>query len=372
MPNSDFGRVFVVSGSLTTIGGGGFSPWLLANRLAELGANVTAFTCHCHDLPPESEWTPGLQVLQPWCQKGYRWQIPDRLLVRQVVWAARAERQLTIINVGVTLHTRFLLASEVAAKTVVWENIDADTSNPLIDQQASALIARAGAMFSPAPNVDACIREGYRFEGPILRLPFWVEPQPPTGQASETLDSDFLFLARKDPYKGFDPAFAAIAALPHDTRKPTICVAGPGPDAWLKECAQKHHISEQLHIDFFRTRPAIMDALASTRCLLLPSDHEGYPLVLLEALSQGTPIIATDTGGVADMLADTLGTKVLPRHNPEAVTQAVAEVYAQVKEGVPPAWRSALQERFRQINSDQSINQHLNAAFSALNGKDNG
>lgn len=44
------------------------------------------------------------------------------------------------------------------------------------------------------------------------------------------------------------------------------------------------------------------DIIRTSSCLILPSWEEGQPLVLLEAMSQATPIIATDTGVIREML----------------------------------------------------------------------
>jgi glycosyltransferase involved in cell wall biosynthesis len=214
--------------------------------------------------------------------------------------------------------------------------------------------------------VDACIRSGYGYRGEIRRIPFWIDPAPPQGEAGSILPADFLFLARKDRYKGFELAFDAIAALTESEGvRATIRVAGPGSDDWLRKRAAAYGLGEQLHIDFFRTRQAVMDALASARCLLLPSAHEGYPLVLLEALSQGTPVIATDTGGVADMLGEeTVGTLVIPKDEPDALVDAVRQMYLAVRRGVPSEYRDALKARFAAINSRETIARHLSRVLT--------
>lgn len=59
-------------------------------------------------------------------------------------------------------------------------------------------------------------------------------------------------------------------------------------------------------------RPDIAKIYAAADILVLTSDHEGTPNVVLEALSNGVPAIATNVGGVPDILNDRTGIIVEP------------------------------------------------------------
>ena len=52
--------------------------------------------------------------------------------------------------------------------------------------------------------------------------------------------------------------------------------------------------------------------LAAADLLLLPSEWEGLPYVLLEALAEGTPVLATPVGGVPEVLSGPLATGCVP------------------------------------------------------------
>ena len=57
---------------------------------------------------------------------------------------------------------------------------------------------------------------------------------------------------------------------------------------------------------------------------MLPSEWEGQPLVVQEAMAAGTPVVATDVGGLHDMVSGT-GLLVIPG-DPAAIARAVDRV----------------------------------------------
>lgn len=66
--------------------------------------------------------------------------------------------------------------------------------------------------------------------------------------------------------------------------------------------------------------------LASSQCLVLPSYHEGLPVVILEALSYGLPVVATGVGSVSDAVIDGYNGRLIPTHAPEALAMALKDV----------------------------------------------
>jgi phosphatidylinositol alpha-mannosyltransferase len=55
----------------------------------------------------------------------------------------------------------------------------------------------------------------------------------------------------------------------------------------------------------------------------LSSDSEGTPLLLLECMAHGTPLVATDVGGIRDVLEDGRSVMLVPRRDPAAMAEAL-------------------------------------------------
>ncbi len=62
---------------------------------------------------------------------------------------------------------------------------------------------------------------------------------------------------------------------------------------------------------------------------VLSSRSEAFPLVTVEALACGTPVVATDVGGVRDCINDNVG-KLVPTDDPESLAAALID---EIKKG---------------------------------------
>jgi len=59
---------------------------------------------------------------------------------------------------------------------------------------------------------------------------------------------------------------------------------------------------------------------------VLPSLHEGFALVLLEAMSQGLPLIATSNTGIGDILTDEREGFLIPIRSADAIVEKLEQL----------------------------------------------
>jgi glycosyltransferase involved in cell wall biosynthesis len=74
--------------------------------------------------------------------------------------------------------------------------------------------------------------------------------------------------------------------------------------------------------------------LAAADCLILPSYTEGAPVVIMEALAQNLPVIATDVGGIKRMIINKKNGVIIKPKSSKDIEKAIIEVMSWKKENI--------------------------------------
>ncbi len=140
-------------------------------------------------------------------------------------------------------------------------------------------------------------------------------------------DWDFVFgsVARLHKDKDFPNLLYAISRLAKNSdHKFGVVIVGDGPERTrLENLAAELGVSDKLML--CGTQHNIADWLRIFDVFVLPSRREGLPLAILEAMSSGTPIVATSVGGIPDVVNDAVG-RLVPREDPESLSNALLEI----------------------------------------------
>jgi len=110
-------------------------------------------------------------------------------------------------------------------------------------------------------------------------------------------------VGRLEHVKGFDLAIDAVHELANEVNDLRLVIIGDGSlKAALLEQIAELGLSDHVSLSGFRDD--IASYLAHADVVLMPSRHEGLPFVLLESMALGTPVVAANTGGLAETLTD--------------------------------------------------------------------
>jgi D-inositol-3-phosphate glycosyltransferase len=146
-------------------------------------------------------------------------------------------------------------------------------------------------------------------------------------------DTNILFVGRIEPLKGIDTLLRAMALIekrcPHAVEN--TCVAIIGGDPWSddpdEEMARLQSLREELDIHDLVTflgskdQEILPNYYAAAEMVVMPSHYESFGMVALEAMAMGTPVIASEVGGLAYLVQDGVNGFHVPSRDPEALAE---------------------------------------------------
>ena len=101
--------------------------------------------------------------------------------------------------------------------------------------------------------------------------------------------------------KGVRDLILAFAALSKEVRFLQLEIAGAGPEEGaLLKAAQDHGVAN--NVRFLGWRADLRQVLGTWDIFVLPSYDEGLPIAVLEAMAEGLPVVATNVGGVPELV----------------------------------------------------------------------
>jgi glycosyltransferase involved in cell wall biosynthesis len=133
----------------------------------------------------------------------------------------------------------------------------------------------------------------------------------------------FVFAGRLAPQKLLGVALEALTRL----EPVTLLVAGDGPDREaLERRAGELGLDGRARFLGPQPREAVLELLRAADGVLLPSSWENFPHLLVEALSVGTPVVATAVGGVPEIVEDGTNGLLVPPNDPESLAAAIGRL----------------------------------------------
>jgi glycosyltransferase involved in cell wall biosynthesis len=184
-------------------------------------------------------------------------------------------------------------------------------------------------VIAPTRNMEGLLRGFGISMKRVHIIPNGIETndrQKPTHQPSAG-PVRLLYLGRLSEEKDVENLLRAAAILRSENILVSVTLAGDGP-------ARQHiekTIAELMLGDCVRLSGFVSDVmplLAEADILVNPSRTECMPNSILEAMWAGVPVVATDVGGVGEMIRDGVDGLLCPSENSEAMAEAIRKLIA--------------------------------------------
>lgn len=146
-----------------------------------------------------------------------------------------------------------------------------------------------------------------------------------------------LFVGRIEPLKGIDTLLRAMALLarryPEQLSKICVSIIGGDPsqgeEAENAELTRLQELRAELGIGGLVTFLGAKDQdtlqyyYSAAEMVIVPSHYESFGMVALEAMACGTPVIASEVGGLAFVVRDGVTGFHVPQRDPEALAAKI-------------------------------------------------
>jgi len=149
--------------------------------------------------------------------------------------------------------------------------------------------------------------------------------------------------------KGLEDLFGAIAILKSQNLEFNCLIFGNGPmEEKLKETAEKLGINDKIEWQGFVPYSKVPEALSQIDIFVYPSWHEGFGRAIMEALAMGKAVVATNVGGIPDLIKDGENGFLVFPNNPQELVLKIKELLEnkELREKFGKAGRKWVSEHF--------------------------
>jgi glycosyltransferase involved in cell wall biosynthesis len=156
-----------------------------------------------------------------------------------------------------------------------------------------------------------------------------------------------VFLGRLHPGKGME---YLIPALQHPALHGAVLVAvGPDSEGFrgvLEKAAERHGVMDRVVFTGLLRGKERIAALADADVFALPSEHENFGIVVVEALACGTPVVISDGVAIHDEITAAGVGSVVPVGDSQGLARELARWLDRPDDGVADRARKSVWERF--------------------------
>jgi glycosyltransferase involved in cell wall biosynthesis len=299
----------------------GFSPMVVTDRPGYLTE-----ACGQHDIPAAIE-----NGLNPAGRA--QWSPPEKTMKSLIATFTSFDGDVIHCHTLPVAVPAFFAADRVR-RPCVFTHHDVSHDLPLGTAEMMGLrftiicVSRAGFEY---------LRKGGASEERLYYVPNGTKPAPAERPGQhKSHRPNLMMVGVIEHRKGLDIAILGM----HELRRrrgpacPVLNIYGTGNESEEKYFKEMTGILDLDDIvRFHGARVGILEHCTTTDVLIVPSRAEAVPVVVLEAMSRGMPIVASDVGEVAEMLPDPRYGRVIPVESIAAFADAVESLLSDIANG---------------------------------------
>lgn len=153
-------------------------------------------------------------------------------------------------------------------------------------------------------------------DGNVVVIPNGIVISPKTDIHTARLPMQIVYAGRLVQIKGVDVLVKAFATLVQDFPTAQLVIAGKGEEEQnLRDLVNGLSLTEKVSFLGEINTEQVREVFASSGIVVIPSRYEPFGIVALEAMAEYTPIIASATGGLNEILSDEYSALLVPPEN---------------------------------------------------------
>ena len=250
-------------------------------------------------------------------------------------WVANKLKEVWHIPIAQMFHTLGHMKNRISAIKVALPDVRIGTERQIVDW-ADVIVAATPAEYNQLLWLYHADRRKIAIIPPGVKSEMF-KPIP-QALARQRLGIDescelLLFVGRIEPLKAVDSILEALSIIqrnqPDALQNLCFAVVGGDPEAPDAELGRLIEMVNELCLGCVvtfmgaKSHDLLPYYYASATAVIMPSDYESFGMVALEAMASGTPVIASEVGGLAFLVRDGETGYLVPVRDPQALSERI-------------------------------------------------
>lgn len=329
-------RVLIVAGLFypSRLGGPANTLYWLARALLSKGLEVSVSSSNhfINDVGFESNKWVNLNGIRV-CYSSKKTPVGFRQLTKTIGEFRRCDI-IMLSSICYIPNLMVYFIARISNKRIIWSPrgevfesaVKGNVRKKLYFKFINKLLTKKTIFHATSNQEEICIKKTFSNATNVVVIPNYFE-LPPYLQNTEEEKHYFIYVGRINPIKALDNLIRGLALSDFKYKDYQMRFVGPDQDnyrEYLKELSEKLNIGEKV---------VFMDSLygdekykqyANAYCCFLVSHSENFGNVVIEALSQGTPVIAS-TGTPWESL-NTMKAGYWINNSPQSIANSINEI----------------------------------------------